>query len=162
MSYDTKKLGLYPINPFIGARKYINFARNKEVINHKLEHYISFYSHYFKEFDKEFIKQIFWKLVNGEKLNSNNWQIQLSFLIGRFMMFEILKIEGRINLRHYELNRQWFEYLMKRIIPHVHEISNIFFAKIYSNYPVGKKEQMVNVIKRITSDFERNNFCLYN
>ncbi len=64
---------------------------------------------------------------------------------------------GKITKETYQIAYQWFDYLVKRTVPHEIMISNDFFEKIYSGFPVANFEQMVSLYREAISMHEEDN-----
>jgi len=77
--------------------------------------------------------------------------------MGRIIFYKILRKTGKILEESYQIGYQWFDYLVKRTIPHEIVISNEFFGKIYSGFPVTNVKEILSLYREAISMHEEDN-----
>ncbi len=108
--------------------------------------------------NEENFKKIFWKLTEEvEKIHPNRWEVNLSYLLGRILVLKALLNQNRIIQQVYDLNLQFFDYLVERFTPYLLNISSNFLGKIYSGVPIMESPSAKSLLKRMIKVYGSNN-----
>lgn len=139
---------LFPINPFPSIKRYVDLNEYVDFINEWIDRLYNEYFKIFRCLDLQKIKDSFWTLVNDQKdYQPYIWYDFFSITLIRTLSFDILHKERRIGHESLQTHQQWFNYLINRVIPHQNFISDQFFRKLYSEYPIGNFEKSFQIIK---------------
>lgn len=145
-----------PINIFTTAKKYYNLREFEKMINKSLNQLSNLLTQRFKGIRHSLIKKTFWDLVD-EKIGDdpNNIYIKIAYLEGRVITYDILYRKRKIQLEDRNLRNQWFKYLLGRLIPYEPKIKDVFFAKLYSHFPVVDPTTMISLYEEMIRLFEK-------
>ena len=128
---------MQPHNPFPVWKEFIDLRNYRDSIDNAIETITSDFNIKYKVIIEDKVKDTFWKLATLEKpYNPNHWYDVFAVLIGRLISYEIMLKAGRNVEEPYQIHKEWFDYLSKRIIPHESNLPSIFLEKLVSNYPV--------------------------
>jgi len=140
----------YAHNPFKVSKEFIDYTEYKEEIEEFIEKYISPFKEIFSWIDVNDLQIFFWKMVEEvDVIHPNNWKVNFSYLIGRILSLKALLQQRKIIPQLYQLNLEWFDYLVNRFIPHITNISKDFLSKIYSGIPIMELSQAKSLLKRM-------------
>jgi len=128
---------LFPI-----VREQVNLQEQGEFINSKIESLVTNLNALVQTLDLNLIKRAFWGLANDEiEYHPENMYHCLAVAILRLLSFEILFREQKITIEHNQILNLWFNYLFRRLTPHIQEIDDDFFIKLAIEVPVGNVEE---------------------
>ncbi len=129
---------MIPINSFPIWRKFFDFKKYSELVDNSIIQITEDFNARYKFIEKENAKDIFWKLATLQKeLDPNNCYDIFALFIGRMLFYEILKKEKSNVEEQYQIHKEWFEYISRRIKPHVAKLSEKFLRILFSYYPAG-------------------------
>ncbi len=152
-----------PTNFFPQIANFIDLHKYEVFINSQIEEIYEELIKNIHHIDINLLKDAFWNLANLEKFNSDKWSHFFAVALIRTLGADILFKENRIKEITLELHQQWFEYLLKRTLPHISQIENELLIKLYSEYAYTRENEFIELIKE-GADFilETNLLRLFN
>lgn len=138
-------------------KQYFNPNDIKNFIDSNASRLILSFKEMFNWIELEPLLKKLWDVINLKNIRVYDWELLFLRLIKEILTLVIFNKIGRVSDKILDISSKWFDYLIKRTIPHLSKLPDDFYTLLYTGFPVSDKQAYEAQKKRLERVYKENN-----